>query len=124
MWFLLSLTDLHAFQSRALENKTCAVCTSAESSVRRRAGGEFRIGKIEVPMARAFFGERFDLSKTFATDVTGPIYGPQLYFLMMCRGLRGLKRDDTGRRQILGIRGNSDDFPDSLNLSNDVRLWN
>lgn len=69
------------------------------------------------------FREGFDAPDTRAIIVARPVYGPNLYFQMIGRGLRGPKNGGNERCLVLDVRDNIETFDRALAFSQLDWLW-
>ena len=113
---LAALLELKGIRAQAISGGT-------RRQTRRRAVEEFREGKIKALVNYGVFREGFDAPDTRAIIVARPVYGPNLYFQMIGRGLRGPKNGGNERCLVLDVRDNIETFDRALAFSQLDWLW-
>ena len=100
-----------------------AVSGETEPATRRRVVEEFRRGEVTALVNYGVFREGFDAPRTRAIIVARPVYGPNLYFQMIGRGLRGPKNGGGERCLVLDVRDNVESFDRAPAFSELEWLW-
>lgn len=113
---LAALLELKGIRAQAVSGET-------SRQTRRRAVEEFREGEIKALVNYGVFREGFDAPGTRAIIVARPVYGPNLYFQMIGRGLRGPKNGGNERCLVLDVQDNIETFDRALAFSQLDWLW-